>query len=111
MKDSQVTVLDEQSQHRISVSYAAIVLGQEPAGASGSNTPDSTANAPLQPPPEVHRKEDFHVGQKVSFSDQSLKRHVGQITRINQRTATVHCDGRAWRISFALLQHVVDVAA
>jgi transcription antitermination factor NusG len=111
MKDSQVTLLDEQSQHRISVSYAAILLEQEQTGASGSHTPGSTANAPLQPPPEVRRKEDFRVGQKVSFSDQSLKRHVGQITRINQRTATVHCDGRAWRISFALLQHVVDVSA
>lgn len=98
-------------QHRISVSYAAIVLGQEQAGANGSNTSGATANAPLQPPPEVHRKEDFRVGQKVSFSDQSLKRHVGQIARINQRIATVHCDGRAWRISFALLQHVVDMTA
>ena len=111
MKDSQVTLLDEQSQHRISVSYAAIVLDDEKAATSGSTTPGSTANEPLQPPPEVHRKEDFRVGQKVSFSDQSLKRHVGQITRINKQTATVHCDGRAWRISFALLQHVVDVAA
>jgi hypothetical protein len=87
------------------------VLDQEQTGASGSNTPDSTANAPLHPPPEFHSKEDFRVGQKVSFPDQSLKRHVGQITRTNQRTATVHCDGRAWWISFALLQHVVDVTA
>ena len=46
MKDSQVTLLDEQSQHRISVSYAAIVLDQDQAGASGSNTPGSTASAP-----------------------------------------------------------------
>ena len=51
----------------------------------------------------------FRVGQRVSFSDQSLKRHVGEIVRLNQRTATVHCDGRAWRVAFALLQHVTDV--
>jgi hypothetical protein len=27
----------------------------------------------------------------------------------NQRTATVHCDGRACRVSFGLLQHILDV--
>lgn len=39
MKDSQVTLLDEQSQHRISVSYAAIVLGDEKAGTAGRPRP------------------------------------------------------------------------
>jgi hypothetical protein len=58
--------------------------------------------------PEIHHKHDFRVGQRVSFADQRLKRHVGEIVRINQRTATVHCDGRARRVAFALLQHVTD---
>lgn len=64
---------------------------------------------PLRPPPEIHQKQDFRVGQRVSFTDQSLERHVGEIVRLNQRTATVHCDGRAWRVVFALLEHLVDV--
>ena len=64
---------------------------------------------PQSDPDPVHHKQDFRVGQRVSFTDQGLKRHVGEIVRINQRTATVHCDGRAWRVAFALLQHVTDI--
>jgi len=109
MKDRQVTLLDEQSQHRINVSYAAIVLSDEQAAAPAPAQGSQASSAPLKPPPEVHRKEDFRVGQRVSFADQNLKRHVGEVVRINQRTATVHCDGRAWRVAFALLQHIVDV--
>lgn len=60
-------------------------------------------------PAELHRKEDFRVGQRVCFADQNLKRHVGEVAHINQRTVTVHCDGHAWRVAFALLQHIVDV--
>jgi len=30
--------------------------------------------------------------------------------RLNQRTATIHCDGRVWRAGFGLLQHVADIA-
>ena len=63
------------------------------------------------PPPEIPRREQFRVGQRVSFADQGLQRHIGQITRINQRTATIHCDGRAWRVGFAFLQNVTDVTA
>jgi hypothetical protein len=109
MKDRQVTLLDEQSQHRINVSYAAIVLNDEQAAAPAPAQSSQANSASLTPPPEVHRKEDFRVGQRVSFADQNLKRHVGEVVRINQRTATVHCDGRAWRVAFALLQHIVGV--
>ncbi|TSD54659.1 hypothetical protein FFI97_025105 [Variovorax sp. KBS0712] len=34
---------------------------------------------------------------------------MGEIVRINQRTVTVHCNGRAWRVTLALPQHVTDV--
>ncbi|BEP50783.1 hypothetical protein [Variovorax sp. V116] len=106
MKDRQVSLIDEQSKQRFSVLYAAVVpVDDQQAGTSSS---PATA-APLRPPPEIHHKQDFRIGQRVSFTDQSLKRHVGKIVRINQRTATVHCDGRAWRVAFALLQHVTDV--
>ena len=109
MKDRQVTLLDEQNQHRITVLHAAIVPNEEQAAAP-TPAQSSPANAPpLKPPPEMRRKEDFQVGQRVGFADQSLKRHVGEVVRLNQRTATVHCEGRAWRVAFALLQHVTDV--
>jgi hypothetical protein len=35
---------------------------------------------------------------------------VGTITRINQRTASVECDGGSgWRVPFAMLSHVMDI--
>ena len=52
----------------------------------------------------VHRpgSEDFHRCDKVSFTDKYLQPQVGIITRINQRTATVDCEGGAsWRVPFS----------
>lgn len=106
MKDRQVTLLDEQSKQRFSVLYAAVVPVDDQQADTSPSPPPA---APLRPSPEIHHKQDFRVGQRVSFTDQSLKRHVREIARINQRTATVHCDGHAWRVAFALLQHIVDV--
>lgn len=101
MKDSRVTVLDLQTKRHISLSYAGIVL--EPA-AEKPAARDET----LAPPPEVGRREDFRVGQHVSFTDADLQHRLGVIVRINQQTATVSCDGRNWRVSFPLLRHVVN---
>jgi hypothetical protein len=84
-----------------------VPVDEQQAGQSPSTAPA----APLRPPQEIRHKPEFLVGQRVSFTDQSLKRHVGEIVRINQRTATVHCHGRAWRVAFALLQHVTDVTS
>ncbi|WP_281078463.1 hypothetical protein [Variovorax paradoxus] len=109
MKDRQVTLIDEQSQQRFSVLYAAIVPPEEQPNTLTAASPSAAAAAPLRPPPEINRKQDFRVGQRVSFVDQSLKRQVGEIKRLNQRTATVHCDGRAWRVGFGLLQHVAII--
>ncbi len=109
MKDRQATLVDEQSKERLSVLYAAIVPAEEQPNASDARSKSAAPAAPLRPPPEINRKEDFRVGQRVSFVDQGLKRQVGEIKRLNQRTATVHCDGRAWRVGFGLLQHVADI--
>ena len=108
MKHDRVTVLEEVSRKLLSLSYAAIMtrqLATDDASAQGS------AQSKPAPPPEIARREDFRVGQRVSFVDQSLQRHIGLITRINQRTATVHSDDRAWRVAFALLQRITDVTA
>ena len=109
MKDRQATLVDEQSKERLSVLYAAIVPAEEQPRASDARSTSAAPAAALRPPPEINRKEDFRVGQRVSFVDQGLKRQVGEIKRLNQRTATVHCDGRAWRVGFGLLQHVADI--
>jgi hypothetical protein len=54
--------------------------------------------------------EDFQRGDKVSFTDKYLQHQVGTITRINQRTATIDCEGgTGWRVPFAMLHHVMDI--
>ncbi|CAN7664517.1 MULTISPECIES: hypothetical protein [unclassified Variovorax] len=108
MKNDRVTVLDEANNKHLSLPYAAIMTTESATANTGEQ-----ASAPSKPtpPPEIPRRENFRVGQRVSFADQGLQRHIGQITRINQRTATIHCDGRAWRVGFAFLQHITDVTA
>lgn len=56
------------------------------------------------------RREDFALGDTVSFEGRDLIRSFGKIIRINQKTASLLCeDGREWRVSFALLQRVINV--
>lgn len=106
MKDRRVTVLEEATRSHFTVPYEAIVpltpgATQAEATASHRSTPT--------PPPEVASRGDFRVGNRVSFTDQSLQHRVGLIVRINQRTATLDCDGQTWRVAFGLLRHLVDV--
>ncbi len=61
------------------------------------------------PPPEVPGRGDFRVGNRVTFTDKNLQHRVGLIVRVNQRTATLDCDGQQWRVGFELLRHLVDV--
>ena len=65
--------------------------------------------APAPPPPKLLGRADFARGDTVSFEGRDLIQHVGSIVRINQKTATVSCDGLEWRVSFALLRHVIDL--
>jgi hypothetical protein len=107
MKNDRVTLLDEPSKRQISLPYAAIA----PEGAMPSQAgPDESAPdaTPLAPPPEIGRREDFRVGQRVSFIDRDLQHRVGLIVRMNQQTATLDCDGQTWRVAFGLLRHVVN---
>ena len=106
MKDQYVTVLDEARKTRIRVPYGAIVIPDpnEPVAAG-----PSSAQVKPAPPPEIARREDFRVGNRVHFTDQHLQQRVGLIVRINQRTATLDCDGQTWRVAFGLLRHLVDV--
>ena len=67
-------------------------------------------NQPPPPPaPKVPGREEFARGETVSFEGRDLIQRVGTIVRLNQKTATVSCDGLEWRVSFALLRHVIDL--
>ncbi len=86
--------------------YAAIVTTQP----DGTDT-GAVASAPAKPtpPPEIASRADFRVGNRVSFTDRDLQHRVGLIVRINQRTATLDCDGQTWRVGFGLLRPIVDI--
>jgi hypothetical protein len=106
MKDRRVTVFDEASRTHFTLPYAAIVT-------TPSSGPDNGAEASVPvkptPPPEIASRADFRVGNRVSFTDQNLHHRVGLIVRINQRTATLDCDGQTWRVGFGLLRPLVDI--
>ena len=104
MKDSRVTLIDEQSKRQISLPYAAVT----PQAAPGANVDEARQPGNLAAPPEIGQRADFRVGQRVSFTDRDLQHRVGLIVRINQQTATVTSDGQSWRVSFALLRHIVE---
>jgi hypothetical protein len=78
------------------------------APSSGTDT-QAAAPAKPTPPPEIASRADFRVGNRVSFTDQNLQHRVGLIVRINQRTATLDCDGQTWRVGFGLLRPLVDI--
>jgi hypothetical protein len=65
--------------------------------------------APPPPAPKAPGREEFARGDTVSFEGRDLIQRVGTIVRLNQKTATVSCDGTEWRVSFALLRHVIDL--
>lgn len=112
MKDRRVTLLDEASRSHFTVPYAAIVAATAASPASASAATETGANVSAHnkptPPPEIASRNDFRVGNRVSFTDQNLQHRVGLIVRINQRTATLDCDGQTWRVAFGLLRHLVD---
>jgi hypothetical protein len=106
MKDRRVTVLDEDSHSHFNVPYAAIVASQSTVTETG---PGASAPSKPAPPPEIAGRGDFRVGNRVTFTDQNLQHRVGLIVRINQRTATLDCDGQTWRVAFGLLRPLIDV--
>jgi hypothetical protein len=106
MKDRRVTVLDEASRSHFSLPYGAIMPMESGATDAGAHAPNPSRPSP---PPEIASKEDFRIGHRVSFTDQHLQHRVGTIVRINQRTATLDCEGQTWRVGFGLLRRLVDV--
>jgi hypothetical protein len=94
-KTDQVLVLAEHPSRYLWTPYAAILL-------------DPDVPAP-QPPPKPLQRSDFAIGDTVSFEGRDLIQRLGRITRLNAKTATIDCTGQSWRVSYALLRHVIDV--
>lgn len=87
------------------VPYAAIDL----------KTPQSEVQiidaAPARPAPLSPTRAQFKPGDRVIFNDRNHIPITGTVSRINRKTVTVvpdHRDGH-WRVSAALLNHLVDI--
>ena len=106
MKDRRVTVFDEASRSHFALPYAAIVT--TPSSGADNGTEASTPTKPT-PPPEIAKRADLRVGERVSFTDKNLQHRVGLMVRTNRRTATLDCDGQTWRVDFGLLRPLVDI--
>ena len=104
IKDAQVTVHEETSRTQWKLSYAAIDPGKE-------NEPvESSTPSTVQPQVQKLGPDDFRRGDKVSFTDKYLQPQIGTITRVNQRTASVECEGGSgWRVPYGMLSHVMDI--
>ena len=106
MNDHGVTIDDPALNLRHNVPYAAIDLktpAQPEVEFIASPPPRSDAKAPTRP--------DFKVGDRVTFHDRDNILVTGTVSRINKKTVTVapdNNDGR-WRVSAALLNHLVDI--
>ncbi len=99
MKDAQVTVEDELSRVAVTLPYAAIEV---PDGAP-------VQTVPTQPPESVQTRDDFSVGERVSFEDKYLQSVFGVIVRLNPKSATLDCNGEKWRVPYALLRRVLEL--
>lgn len=101
LQDRHAVVRDDALRQHWKLPYVAIEA--ESAGAA-----DPAVEQPPQPAPRPSR-ESFRVGDRVSFDDRHLQPRIGTITRVNERTATIDCDGQRWRVSFQLLRQVRDI--
>jgi hypothetical protein len=104
IKGDQVTVHEDGTRTQWKLSYAGIDPGAD----------DEQLESELPPfiEPTEHKpgRDDFRSGDKVSFTDKYLQPQVGTISRINQRTASVDCEGgTSWRVPFAMLRHIMDI--
>jgi hypothetical protein len=97
-KSDQVLIREEGNgaDRLVWVEYAAIQL-------------DTSQPSPEPPPRPMLSRADFRVGDSVGFEGRDLIQHVGTIVRLNTQTATVSCPEGEWRVSYPLLNRVVDI--
>jgi len=107
MRDRDLTIDDANQNTRWrAVPYAALDLQAADTG----NTVEILDE--VAPPPRAARtptRADFKIGDNVSFLDREHRPHFGRVVRLNQKTASLECENGTWRVSYGLLQHVVDV--
>jgi hypothetical protein len=107
MRDRDLTIDDAHQNTRwTAVPYAAIDLG---ATRDGNTVEILDQAAPPRRAARPPTRADFKMGDSVTFLDRDHRPHFGRVVRLNRKTASLECDNGTWRVSYALLQHVVDV--
>lgn len=129
LADKEVTLLEVGTRHQWKLPYAAVVL-PDPASETARQTTGTAAGgfvyaneadqdrSQARPQKESSRphneptrptRDDFRVGDRVSFEDRYLRTRIGTIIRINQKTATLDCGDSQWRVPFGVLRPVIDL--
>ncbi len=106
LRDRDLTIDDANQNTRWSgVPYAAIDLG--------ATDTDTVEILDREPPktaaPRRHTRQDFKIGDAVSFVGRDHHPRFGRVIRLNHKTASLECPDGQWRVAYALLQHVVDL--
>jgi hypothetical protein len=107
MNDHGVTIDDPALNLRhTNVPYAAIDL-KTPAQPEG----EVISSPPPRPTTKTPAHADFKLGDRVIFNDRNNIPVTGTVSRINKKTVTVVPDNKdgQWRVSAALLNHLVDI--
>jgi hypothetical protein len=86
------------------VPYAAIDV--QPASSDEVEMIDSPRPAPR---PVARTRADFRLGDSVTFTDRDGRTLFGKIVKLNPKTASIDVGGGTWRVSYPLLQQVVDL--
>ncbi len=104
IKDAQVIVSEDGTNTQWRLSYAAVDPGEQGEPLAGQPAQHSA------PQPVQAKRDDFRRGDRVSFTDKYLQPQIGTVARVNQRTASVDCDGGAsWRVPFSMLNRVLEI--
>jgi hypothetical protein len=107
LRDRDLTI-DDLNEHArwTAVPYAAIDLQATADGSPEVEIVDTPKAAPKR---RLPTRENFEIGDTASFVDRHEQTRVGKIVRLNLKTATLECDNGEWRVSYGLLQHLVDL--
>jgi hypothetical protein len=98
LRQNEVCVQDDGARSQWILPYAAIVV----------EAPARTMQ-PAPPPQAPISTTVFNVGDTVTFTDKYLRERIGTVTRLNDKTVSVLCDGERWRVTHRLLRKIIDV--
>lgn len=53
-------------------------------------------------------RNEIAVGEIVGYIDRNGKQRSGQVTRLNEKTASLNVNGQQWRVAYCFLHRVVE---